>query len=388
MPLCFGASGLVRARQIAQSARCASDVHTFCPVSRQPPSTRSARVRSEARSEPASGSLNSWHQVISPRSVGATKRSICSGRSVAEDRRDGPAGDDEVGTGDAGAGQLLVDDQLLGRAGAQAVRARPVRREVAGLGQRDPALDSAAPRRSLRPGPAPGARTLVRRRGRCAACAAARRAARSATRRRQRGVPPASARSASARRRYRCASCSQVKPMPPSTWMQSLAVSTAASSAMRAGDRGGERVLGRRAAASAASQATAVADSTRHSISLHRCLIAWKLPIGAPNCSRTLAYSTAVRRHHSATPAASAVSSVDGQLAQAGAGRPDAAATESRPTSTRGRDRSALGWSTSFTPGRVERRPGTSRRCRPGGWPAAAGRRPARRPGRSARARR
>ena len=37
---------------------------------RQPPSTFSAVVRSEARSEPASGSLNSWHQMISPRSVG------------------------------------------------------------------------------------------------------------------------------------------------------------------------------------------------------------------------------------------------------------------------------------------------------------------------------
>ena len=32
-----------------------------------------------------------------------------------------------------------------------------------------------------------------------------------------------------ARRRYRCASCSQVKPMPPSTWMQSLALALAAA---------------------------------------------------------------------------------------------------------------------------------------------------------------
>jgi hypothetical protein len=81
MPLCFGAAESVRARQIAQSASAASEVQTFCPVSRQPPpaapspSTRTALVRSEARSEPASGSLNSWHQTIVPVSVGQANRS-------------------------------------------------------------------------------------------------------------------------------------------------------------------------------------------------------------------------------------------------------------------------------------------------------------------------
>ena len=74
IPWCFGTSGSVRARQIPQSASRASDVHTFCPVSRQPPSTRRAAVRSAARSDPAPGSLNSWHHVISPRSVGRANR--------------------------------------------------------------------------------------------------------------------------------------------------------------------------------------------------------------------------------------------------------------------------------------------------------------------------
>ena len=74
-PRCLGAALSVRARQIAQSASRAREVHTFCPVSRHPPSVRSARVRSEARSEPASGSLNSWHQAISPRRVGPANRS-------------------------------------------------------------------------------------------------------------------------------------------------------------------------------------------------------------------------------------------------------------------------------------------------------------------------
>ena len=61
-----------------QSAWRAIEVQTFWPVSSQPPSTFVARVVSPARSEPAPGSLNSWHQVISPRSVGRIQRSCCS----------------------------------------------------------------------------------------------------------------------------------------------------------------------------------------------------------------------------------------------------------------------------------------------------------------------
>ena len=78
MPLCCGASGSVRARQMPQSARSATEVHTFWPVSLQPPSTRSALVRSEARSEPEPGSENSWHHTSSPRSDGSTNRSRCA----------------------------------------------------------------------------------------------------------------------------------------------------------------------------------------------------------------------------------------------------------------------------------------------------------------------
>ena len=32
MPLCFGAAGSVRASSIIQSAMCASEVHTFWPL--------------------------------------------------------------------------------------------------------------------------------------------------------------------------------------------------------------------------------------------------------------------------------------------------------------------------------------------------------------------
>ena len=76
MPSCRGAAGSVRARQMPRSALAAIDVHTFWPVSRQPPSTRAALVATEARSDPAPGSLNIWHHVSSPRSVGATHRSF------------------------------------------------------------------------------------------------------------------------------------------------------------------------------------------------------------------------------------------------------------------------------------------------------------------------
>jgi len=78
MPLCLGAAGSVRARQIAQSASAAWDVQTFWPSSRHPPSAFSARVRRDARSEPAPGSEKSWHQTRSPRRVGPTKVSRCS----------------------------------------------------------------------------------------------------------------------------------------------------------------------------------------------------------------------------------------------------------------------------------------------------------------------
>ena len=68
----------VRARQMAQSAVRAPDVHTFCPDSDQPPSTRVAFVCSDARSDPAPGSLNIWHQVMSPCNVGGANRLRCS----------------------------------------------------------------------------------------------------------------------------------------------------------------------------------------------------------------------------------------------------------------------------------------------------------------------
>ena len=56
MPRCFGASGSVRTRQNIQSAYCAPEVQIFCPFTTKSSPTISARVRSEARSEPEPGS--------------------------------------------------------------------------------------------------------------------------------------------------------------------------------------------------------------------------------------------------------------------------------------------------------------------------------------------
>ena len=52
-----------RARR-AKSARCAHVVHTFWPVITQVSPSRTARVASDARSEPAPGSLKSWHHIL------------------------------------------------------------------------------------------------------------------------------------------------------------------------------------------------------------------------------------------------------------------------------------------------------------------------------------
>ena len=78
MPLCFGADGSVRANSAPHWEYCAAVVQIFCPVMRQPPSTLVALVVRPARSEPAPGSENSWHQIISPRNVGGRNRCCCS----------------------------------------------------------------------------------------------------------------------------------------------------------------------------------------------------------------------------------------------------------------------------------------------------------------------
>ena len=261
-----------------------------------------ALVRSEARSDPASGSLNSWHQVISPRSVGPANRSRWAGVPCCTTAAAAQPPMHQVGPVHPGPGQFArrwrtrrrgEAAKAVGRAASAAPhnrRRRGRRRSggrVAPRQRHGPRGLAAGCRTFGRPVPAP---PVVSRRRRDPGQGQFGGAAQPGA------LPPSSWRRASARRRYRWASCSQVKPMPPSTWMQSLALSTAASRATR---RPRPRPAGARPAprrrARAASQATAAARSARQSMPAHRCLTAWKAPIGRPNWCRVWAYSAAVR---------------------------------------------------------------------------------------------
>ncbi len=75
MPWCFGASQSVRASSIPRSAWWALVFHTFCPLTTHSSPSSTAVVVSPARSEPAEGSLNSWHHTSSPVRSGRRKRS-------------------------------------------------------------------------------------------------------------------------------------------------------------------------------------------------------------------------------------------------------------------------------------------------------------------------
>ena len=70
--------GPVRARRNPKSDHSALLLHTFCPSITYSSPSRRARVRSEARSLPASGSLNSWHQVCRPLRMSGRCARFCS----------------------------------------------------------------------------------------------------------------------------------------------------------------------------------------------------------------------------------------------------------------------------------------------------------------------
>ena len=78
MPLCLAALGSVRTNRKHQSATCAMDVHTFCPFTTKCSPSRTARVWRFARSEPAFGSENPWHQSSSAVRIFARWRCCCA----------------------------------------------------------------------------------------------------------------------------------------------------------------------------------------------------------------------------------------------------------------------------------------------------------------------
>ena len=77
-PRCLGASWFVRASSMHHLDWCANVVHTFWPVTMYSSPFRTARVFSDARSEPDSGSEKPWHQISSADRIGPRKRSFCS----------------------------------------------------------------------------------------------------------------------------------------------------------------------------------------------------------------------------------------------------------------------------------------------------------------------
>ena len=79
-PRCRSASGSVRNSPKHHSANAPRDAHVFCPESTQPPSVseRRARLRMPARSLPASGSDQPWHQISAADAIGGRNRAFCS----------------------------------------------------------------------------------------------------------------------------------------------------------------------------------------------------------------------------------------------------------------------------------------------------------------------
>ena len=114
MPRCLGASQSVRARSMPQSATWADEVQTFWPLTTYSSPSRSALVRSPARSEPALGSLKSWHHTWSPRRIGGEELLLLLLGAVGDDRRAHHA--DRLGEHAGGhvvVALLLEEDALL-----------------------------------------------------------------------------------------------------------------------------------------------------------------------------------------------------------------------------------------------------------------------------------
>ena len=136
MPLCFGASGSVRARQTPQCALSARRRPHLLPG--EPPTTFGANSFRAQRGQVRSGAR--LGEQLAPEHVTAQRGRHelldLLGAAVLEDGRRRPPADHQIGPRHTGRGQLLVDQQLLGRPRLTAVRPRPVRRQQPRVGQR------------------------------------------------------------------------------------------------------------------------------------------------------------------------------------------------------------------------------------------------------------
>ena len=71
-------SGSVRAIMNIQCAYCAPEVQIFCPLITKSSPSRTARVCSDARSDPEPGSLKPWHHCTSPERMRPRCSFFCS----------------------------------------------------------------------------------------------------------------------------------------------------------------------------------------------------------------------------------------------------------------------------------------------------------------------
>ena len=113
-------------------------VQTFWPVTTHSSPSRTARVFSEARSEPEPGSEKPWHQISSADRIGGEEALLLLLGAVGDDRRPAHREAEHVGhLRRAGARDLLVEDRLLDERGARAaVLGRPAQAGPAALVQR------------------------------------------------------------------------------------------------------------------------------------------------------------------------------------------------------------------------------------------------------------
>ena len=291
IPSCLGAAGSVRAMQIAQAACLASEVQIFWPVSFQPPSARTARVVSPARSEPAPGSLNSWHH-----EVAAQRRRqeplLLLRRPVLDQRRDHPGADGQAGSPHPGRPHLLGDDHLLERARFPPPRAGQVRHDPAVVGQ--------PPVRSARGQPGDRGEFLADLGPERASPPASSIWTGGSPRQGQPGHPlgPLAGRAEQGAQRQRPPVVQVGLVLPgvadPAEHLDVLVrAPDRGVERHHRGHRGGELALAGRCVAEArrrrpvrrraASQTAAAACSAAVSIRAQRCLTAWNWPIGRPN---------------------------------------------------------------------------------------------------------
>ena len=138
MPLCLGASGSVRTYSWHQSARWPSDVQIFWPLTTKSSPSRTARVRSDARSEPG---LRLRH-ALTPDVVGAhhpgEQCPLLRVGAVLHDRRGDVVHPDHVERHRSSRPRRLlgVDQLLEHRRAAAAVFLRPGHRTPARVGHR------------------------------------------------------------------------------------------------------------------------------------------------------------------------------------------------------------------------------------------------------------